>query len=557
MTTKKGGYLGNINLKPVGIGINFTKDQVKEYMKCSQDPNYFIKKYVKIVSLDEGLVPFNLYEYQENIVNIVHNNRFVIAKLPRQSGKSTTIVSYILHYVLFNQDTNVAILANKQSTARDILSRLKMAYEYLPLWLQQGIIEWNKGSIELENGSRIIASSTSASAVRGGSFNMIFLDEFAHVPQNIAEEFFDSVYPTITSGQTTKVLMVSTPNGLNLFYHYWRGASKKAGEHGKNEYIPIEVHWSQVPKYPGGALRDQEWKQQQIKNTSEQQFQTEFECDFIGSTNTLISSGKLHCLNYITPVHNNNDGLAIYEEPKKDHIYVITVDTARGQGLDYSAFAVIDITDSPYKIVARFRNNTIAPLVYPTAIKSVGDRYNNAFCLIEINDIGAQVADILFRDLEYENVLQAVYKGRSGQVIGSGFGGASSQMGVRTTTPVKKLGCSVLKSLIENDKLIIEDMETVQELYTFVAKGQSFEADDGHNDDLVMCLVLFGWLTRQEYFKNLTDMDIRKDIYDDEMQRIEDDMVPFGFISNLEDPEDQETFFDGKDVWQVSDETFL
>ena len=551
MTNKKGGYLGNPNLKPAGVGIEFTKEQVQEYLKCSQDPIYFIKNYVKIVSLDEGLVPFELYEYQENIVNSVHNNRFCIAKLPRQSGKSTTMVSYILHYILFNQSMNVAILANKQATAREILSRLKLAYEYLPLWLQQGIVEWNKGSIELENGSRIIASSTSASAVRGGSFNMIFLDEFAHVPQNIAEEFFSSVYPTITSGQSTKVLMVSTPNGLNLFYHYWRGATKKPGEHGKNEYIPIEVHWSQVPKFPGGPLRDQEWKDQQVKNTSEQQFQSEFECDFIGSTNTLISSSKLHCLNYVTPLHNNSDGLAVYEEPKEDHVYVIIVDTARGQGLDYSAFAVIDITESPYKLVARFRNNTIAPLVYPTAIKSVGDRYNNAFVLIEINDIGAQVADILFGDLEYENVLQSVYKGRAGQVIGSGFGSGNSQYGVRTTVPVKKLGCSVLKSLIENDKLIIEDMETVQEMYTFVAKGQSYEADDGHNDDLIMCLVLFGWLTRQEYFKNITDLDIRKDIYQDEMQRIEDDMVPFGFLPQVD--EEEGSFWDGNDYWKVAD----
>ena len=551
MTDKKGGYLGNPNLKPAGVGIEFTKEQVQEYLKCSQDPIYFIKNYVKIVSLDEGLVPFQLYPYQENIVNTVHNNRFSIAKLPRQSGKSTTMVSYILHYILFNQSMNVAILANKQATAREILSRLKLAYEYLPLWLQQGIVEWNKGSIELENGSRIIASSTSASAVRGGSFNMIFLDEFAHVPQNIAEEFFSSVYPTITSGQSTKVLMVSTPNGLNLFYHYWRGATKKPGEHGKNEYIPIEVHWSQVPKYPGGPLRDQEWKEQQVKNTSEQQFQSEFECDFIGSTNTLISSSKLHCLNYCTPIHNNNDGLAVYEEPKEDHLYVIVVDTARGQGLDYSAFAVIDITESPYKLVARFRNNTIAPLVYPTAIKSVGDRYNDAFVLVELNDIGAQVADILFQDLEYENVLQSVYKGRAGQVIGSGFGSGNSQYGVRTTGPVKKLGCSVLKSLIENDKLIVEDMDTIQEMYTFVAKGQSYEADDGHNDDLIMCLVLFGWLTRQEYFKNITDIDIRKDIYQDEMQRIEDDMVPFGFMPQVE--EEETSFWDGEDYWQAAD----
>ena len=556
MTSKKGGYLGNANLKPAGIGIEFTKDQVKEYMKCAQDPIYFIKKYVKVVSLDEGLVPFNLYDYQEEIVNAVHNNRFVISKLPRQSGKSTTMISYILHYVLFNQSMTVAVLANKQSTAREILSRLKMAYEYLPLWLQQGIVEWNKGSIELENGSRILASSTSASAVRGGSFNMIFLDEFAHVPQNIAEEFFSSVYPTITSGQSTKVLMVSTPNGLNLFYHYWRGATKREGERGKNEYIPIEIHWSQVPKYPGGPLRDQEWKEQQIKNTSEQQFQTEFECDFIGSTNTLISSSKLHCLNFISPLHNNNDGLVVYEEPKENHIYVITIDTARGQGLDYSAFVVIDITTSPYKIVARFRNNTIAPLVYPTAIRSVADRYNSAYCLIEINDIGAQVADILYQDLEYENVLQSVYKGRAGQVIGSGFGGSQSQLGVRTTIPVKKLGCSVLKSLVENDKLLIDDMDIIQELYTFVAKGVSFEADDGHNDDLVMCLVLFGWLTRQEYFKNLTDVDIRKDIYEDEMKRIEEDILPFGFMSTIDD-EEPTSFYDGKDYWTGSDTPFL
>ena len=556
MTSKKGGYLGNANLKPAGIGIEFTKDQVKEYMKCAQDPIYFIKKYVKVVSLDEGLVPFNLYDYQEEIVDAVHNNRFVISKLPRQSGKSTTMISYILHYVLFNQSMTVAVLANKQSTAREILSRLKMAYEYLPLWLQQGIVEWNKGSLELENGSRIIASSTSASAVRGGSFNMIFLDEFAHVPQNIAEEFFSSVYPTITSGQSTKVLMVSTPNGLNLFYHYWRGATKREGEKGKNEYIPIEIHWSQVPKYPGGPLRDQEWKEQQIKNTSEQQFQTEFECDFIGSTNTLISSSKLHCLNFISPIDNNNDGLMIYEQPIEDHLYVMAVDTARGQGLDYSAFIVVDITTSPYKVVARFRNNTISPLVYPTAIRSVCDKYNQAYCLIELNDIGAQVADILYQDLEYENVLQSVYKGRAGQVIGSGFGGSQSQMGVRTTGPVKKLGCSVLKSLVENDKLLIDDMDIIQELYTFVAKGASFEADDGHNDDLVMCLVLFAWLTRQEYFKNLTDLDIRKDIYEDEMKRIEEDILPFGFSTTVDDQEPN-SFYDGEDFWQVSDDPFL
>ena len=534
------GYLGNANLKPSGVDIEFTEDQVKEYMKCAKDPVYFIRNYVKVVSLDKGLIPFDLYNYQEELLNIIHNNRFAIAKLPRQSGKSTSIVSYILHYVLFNQNMNVAILANKQSTAREILYRLKMAYEYLPLWLQQGIVEWNKGSIELENGSKITASSTSASAIRGGSFNMIFLDEFAHVPNNIAEEFFSSVYPTVTSGQTTKVLMVSTPNGLNLFYYYWKNAMKKVGEKGKNEYIPFEVHWSQIPLYPGGPLRDQKWKDKQIQNTSEQQFQTEFECDFIGSTNTLISSSKLHIMNFDTPISKSPDGIDIYEEPKSDHNYIIVVDTARGQGKDYSALLVVDITEPPYKVVLKYRNNLISPMVYPTVIKTIADKYNNAYVLIETNDIGSQVADVLYEDLEYDNMASTVYKGRSGQVISSGFGGAQMQRGVRTTVPVKKLGCSVLKSLVENDKLLIHDMDIINELYTFVAKGQSFEADEGHNDDLVMCLVLFGWLTRQDYFKNLTERDVRLDVYEDEIERIEDEVLPFGFMAHDEDDEDGE-----------------
>ena len=550
VTTKKTGYLGNPNLKAEGVNINFTEDQIKEYMKCSQDPEYFIKKYIKVVSLDDGLVPFNLYDYQKEIVERIHNNRFVIAKLPRQSGKSTTVVSYILHYVLFNQSMNVAILANKQATAREILSRLKLAYEYLPIWLQQGIVEWNKGSLELENGSRILASSTSASAVRGGSFNMIFLDEFAHVPTGIAEEFFSSVYPTITSGQSTKVLMVSTPNGLNMFYHYWKGATKKVGEPGKNEYVPIEVHWSQVPMYPGGPVRDEKWKKETIANTNEQQFQSEFECDFIGSTHTLISSHKLKSLSWVSPIVKNTDGLTIYEEPQKDHTYVCTVDTSRGQGKDYSACTMIDITQMPYKLVAKYRNNIISPMVYPTVIKSLCEQFNKAFCLVEINDIGGQVADILHADLEYENVLMCSTKGRKGQVISGGFGGGSAQMGVRTTQVVKKLGCSVLKSLIEEDKLIIEDMETVGELITFVAKKSSFEADDGHNDDLVMCLVLFSWLSRQDYFKDLTNVDTRTAIYEEEISRLEEEMTPFGFII---DNEDEVTFWDGENRWYEGD----
>jgi len=547
MSSRKGGYLGNPNLKEAGQTIEFTKEELQEFIKCQKDPEYFIKKYIKVVSLDKGLVPFNLYDYQEKMVETIHNNRFVIAKLPRQSGKSTTIVSYILHYVLFNQSMSVAILANKQATAREILHRLKLAYEYLPLWLQQGIVEWNKGSIELENGSKILASSTSASAIRGGSFNLIFLDEFAHVPNNIAEEFFSSVYPTVTSGQTTKVLMVSTPNGLNLFYHYWIGANRKKTDKGKNDYTPFEVHWSQVPKFPGGPLRDEAWKLETIANTSEEQFQSEFECDFLGSSATLISSKKLHELAYKEPLISTQEGVDIYEKPKEGHTYVICVDPSRGVGKDYSAFTVIDVSDPPYKIVAKYRNNLISPMLFPTIIRSLAKQYNRAYTLVEINDIGGQVADVLHDDLEYENVLMCAYMGRKGQTITGGFGGGGqSHFGVRTTIPVKKLGCSVLKNLIEGNKLIVEDRDTIMELSTFVAKRQSFEADDGHTDDLVMTLVMFSWLSRQDYFKQLTDVDVRTELYEEKIEEIEEDISFFGFI---DDGIPEDGVWDGEDRW--------
>ena len=543
-------YLGNPNLKGPGVKIEFTKEQVEEYVKCANDPIYFTKNYVKIVTLDKGLVPFELYDYQEDIIDKIHNNRYVIAKLPRQSGKSTTVIAYILHYILFNQNMSVAILANKQSTAREMLSRLKLAYEYLPKWLQQGILEWNKGSIQLENGSKILASSTSASAVRGGSFNLLFLDEFAFVPQNIAEEFFSSVFPTITSGLSTKVLLISTPNGLNMFYKLWKGATKKPGESGKNEYVPIEVHWSQVPSTAGGKLRDQKWKEEMIKQTSEKQFESEFECNFLGSSNTLISTAKLNAMAWKEPIYTTKDGLTVYEEPKDDHLYFIAVDTARGQGKDYSAFTVIDATSSPYRLVCKFRNNLISPMLYPTVIEKTGYKYNKAYLFIEINDIGGQVADILHSELEYEHVLMSSMKGRKGQVVSGGFGKGESVFGVRTTSQVKRLGCSVLKNMIEQDKLILEDYDILTELMSFVSKAQSYSAEDGHNDDLVMSLVLFAWLSRQPYFKELTNLDTRIALFQNEIKQLEEDLAPFGFISSY-DEDEMKSFSDGTDVWNA------
>ena len=532
-------YLGNPNLKKANTPIQFSQENILEFVKCKEDPVYFARKYIQIVSLDKGLVPFRLYDFQEKLVRNFHESRFNICKMPRQTGKSTTVVSYLLHYAVFNDNVNIAILANKASTARDLLGRLQLAYENLPKWMQQGIIAWNKGSLELENGSKISANSTSSSAVRGGSYNVIFLDEFAFIPNHIADDFFASVYPTISSGQSTKVIIVSTPRGMNHFYRMWHDA-----ERGKNEYVPTEVHWSEVPG------RDETWKEQTIANTSEQQFKVEFECEFLGSVNTLINPAKLKNLVYENPI-NRNAGLDIHENPIKNHQYLITVDVARGLGNDYSAFIVFDITSFPYNIVAKYKNNEIKPMLFPSIIHDVAKGYNNSFILVEVNDIGDQVASIIHYDLEYDNLLMASMRGRAGQVVGTGFSGKKTQLGVRTTAAVKKLGCSNLKTLLEDDKILVKDYEVISELTTFSQKHNSFEAEEGCNDDLAMCLVIFAWLVAQDYFKEMTDNDIRKRLYEEQRNQIEQDMAPFGFI---QDGLDESSFVDSSgDLWKVDE----
>jgi hypothetical protein len=533
-------YLGNPLLKKANVATEFTKKQVEQYIKCKDDPIYFVKNHVKIVSLDEGLVPFKMWDFQEDIITKFHNSRFNIAKLPRQTGKSTTVVSYLLHYALFNDSVNIGILANKASTARDLLGRLQTAYENLPKWIQQGVISWNKGSMELENGSKILAASTSASAVRGMSFNIIFLDEFAFVPNHIAESFFSSVYPTITSGQSTKVIIISTPYGMNHFYKLWTDAVN-----GLNGYEFSEVHWSQVPG------RDAKWKQETISNTSERQFTQEFECEFLGSVDTLISATKLRCLTFEEPI-SRSKGLDIYEEPKKGSEYLLTVDVARGIGGDYSAFIVFDITTVPYSIVGKYRNNEIKPMLFPNVINDVARAYNNAWVLCEVNDVGDGVASILNYDLEYPNVLMSAMRGRAGQIIGQGFSGSKTQLGVKMSITVKKQGCANLKQIVEDDKLIFRDYEILNELTTFIQKKQSWEADEGYHDDLVMCMVIFAWLVQQEYFKEMTDNDVRQRIYDEQRNQIEQDMAPFGFITT--GLEGDEGFVDGDgNLWEYGE----
>jgi hypothetical protein len=531
-------YLGNPKLKRVNMAMNLTEDQVREFVKCAQDPTYFIENYVKIITLDRGFVQIELYPFQKQVVNDINNNRRVIVKAGRQVGKTTIIVGYILWYILFNQDKTVAILANKASTSREILARIKLAYEALPMWIQQGVKVWNKGDIELENGCRVIANSTASSAIRGFSISLLYLDEFAFVPSNIAEEFFTSVYPTISSGTTSKILISSTPNGMNHFYKMWTEAVE-----GQNGFTHVEANWRQVPG------RTQQWADEQRRVLGDQKFMQEMECEFMGSSGTLISAAGLKSLAFVTPAHVSENGIKIYKTPVPERTYATVVDTSRGKGLDYSACVVVDITDVPYQVVATYRDNNISPLVYPGVIKKIGEYYNNAYALVEINDNGQQVVDSLFEDYEYENILSTVdIKGKMSLTWGYGN---KSQRGIRTTKSVKRLGTSILKNLIESQKIIIQDFDIISELSTFISKGSSFEAEEGRHDDLVMCLVLFSWMTNQSFFADLSNSNIKMKLYEEQMRQIEEESLPTFLSGHIDVDQNDGRFISDGALWNT------
>lgn len=511
-------YNSNQQLKAANVQINFTEDQVKEYLKCAQDPIYFIENYCKIVSLDHGLVPFKLYECQREKVKIIHENRKVILMEGRQQGKTTTSAAYILWYTLFQDNKTVAILANKATAAREVLNRYQLMYEHLPQWLQQGVTTWNKGDIELENGSKVFTAATSASGIRGKSVNMLYVDETAIIPNNIAEDFFTSVYPTISAGETTKILLSSTPLGYNHFWKFWNDAEK-----GNNDFVPLFIpYW----KIPG---RDEKWAEEQKRQLGELKYNQEILCNFLGSSLTLIRADIIAKFSPSTYKYSK-DGLDVIEEPVKGHTYVMVADTAKGVGGDYSAFNIIDITEVPYKQVAKYRDNKISPLLYPSIIYKVAKDYNDAYVLIECNS-SEQVPTILYTEMEYENIL-FVNRGTNGQVVSGGFGGGKTQLGVVTDKKVKRIGCMNFKALVEENKLLIQDIDTIAEISTFIESKGSYAADEGYHDDLVMPLVLFGWLVTNPYFKELTDVNIRHAMYEQHIKQIEDELTPFGFVQD-------------------------
>ena len=519
MSSKQISYNGNPNLKQIGTPVSYTLDQMREIQKCILNPIYFIEEYCQIVSLDKGLVPFKLYDCQKEKVQTILNNRKVILMEGRQQGKTITAAACILWYTLFQENKTVAILANKSSAAREVLSRYELMYEMLPMWMQQGVKTFNKGDIELENGSKVFTAATSTSGIRGKSVNWLYIDEAAIIPNNVAEQFFTSVYPTISAGTTTKILLTSTPLGYNHFWKFWNEA-----EQGLNGFVPMFIPYDKIPG------RDQKWADEQQAMLGELKFNQEVLCRFLGSSNTLINPDTIGRMS-VKPYIYSNEGLDIFVEPEEDHVYMLVADTSRGVGGDYSAFTVIDITAYPYSIVAKYRSNKISPLLFPNIIYKVAKDYHRAYCLVEINDNGQQVADTLYMDLEYENVFFVGSNSKSGQYLSGGFSPGAT-LGVRTTKQVKRLGCTSFKSLVEGTKLLIHDPDIINEISTFIEVRGTHKADEGYFDDLVMTLVLFSWATNEPFFKDLTDSNLRKALYEEQFKQIEENLTPFGIIDN-------------------------
>jgi len=525
------GYLGNPNVKRDGVQQNWTQEQINEYARCMKDAAYFAKKYLKVISLDEGLVPFELYPYQEKMFEHFNDNRFSIVLACRQSGKSISSVAYLLWYALFHSEKTIAVLANKGATSREMLARITLMLENTPFFLQPGCKSLNKGSIEFSNNSRIIASATSGSSIRGMSINLLYLDEFAFVEND--GEFYTSTYPVVSAGKDTKIIVTSTANGIgNIFHKLWEGAVQ-----GTNEFKPFRVDWWDVPG------RDEEWKKQTIANTSELQFNQEFGNTFHGTGNTLISADVLLSLKAGTPVYTQN-GVKVYKRPEQNHDYQIFVDVAKGRGMDYSTFNVIDVSTQPFEQVAVYRDNLISPLLLPDIIYKYAKTYNEAWIIVESNDQGSVVCNGLYYDLEYENVfVESAIK--------------ANAIGVNMNKKVKRIGCSNMKDLIEQRRINIQDADTIIELSTFVGKGQSYEASDNNHDDLVMNLVLFGWFTATPFFSEMTNIELKDMLYAEKAKAIEDDLLPFGIISGQNEIDEPESFVQGGDRWVMGPETEL
>ena len=541
-------YLGNERLKRSGVKIDFTPEQVAEWARCALDQEYFIRNYIKIVTTHSGIQLMQPFDYQLEIMTKLKNNNHVVCLTARQSGKTTTAVAVILHYILFQDEPKtVALLSNNGAGAREIMSRIQLAYENLPKWLQQGVKVWNKGSIELENGCKVITGTTTSASLRGKSLNFLYIDEAAFVSIGW-DDFFSAVYPTLSTDPNYRLFLTSTPNGLNHFYKIWDGAVK-----GKNGYAWVRVSWDRVPG------RDAAWKEKTLAaiNYDEEKFAQEYCCEFMGSSGTLLDSNTLKSLTWQDPINQGskktNQPLPpiaqlvetkVYHFPEPNGIYVQVVDVSRGKGIDYSTISVMRVDKMPYVQVATFRSNLITPIDYAEVVYEMGRYYNEALTLVEINDIGGQVVDILMDSYDYDNIVYTHSAGKNGKQVSSGFG-HNVDRGIRTTKTVKAIGCSGLKMLVSQQQMIVNDFQTIEELSRFSKKGTSYEAEPGYNDDTVMCLVLFSWLAQQSYFQDVTDINTLSALRQKTLREIEDDVVPVGIINDGNDWHTDDDIADG------------
>ncbi len=511
------GYLGIANLKRAGIVVDYSKEQIEEIVRCSEDPIYFIEKYCKIISLDKGLIPFKMWEFQKDFITHLWKERKVISMMGRQQSKTTCTAAYITWHVIFKEQQTVALLSYKLAGAKEVLTRIKTMYENLPLFLQVGVTEWNKTSIELENGSKVFAAATSPNAVTGKSLNLVYLDEYAVVSNNVAEDFNTSVWPTLSTGETTKLFVSSTPRGRNHFFRLWKEA-----ETGQNGFKHVYYSWEEVPG------RDEEWLARQRRDLGELKFARDILCTFENSSNTLIAGFSINNLVTYPPI-KQDETLKIFEEPKENHSYMSLVDVARGTENDYSTCVTIDVSIRPFKVVCTYRDNTISTEILPDKIKWIGKHYNDSYVIVETNDMGEAVVNTLYDDLEYENVFRT-----SAETI-DGWE-KKDHLGLRTTVKTKRKGCEALKNLVETGQLEVSDVNIISELSTFVAKRNTYAAESGSHDDLVMPLVLFGWVSTQKYFSDLSGTD-RSKLYSDQLAKMEAAMSVLGLCGEESIPE--------------------
>lgn len=538
-------YNGNKNLKKAGERIDWTPEMIREWAKCASDIYYFLENYMTIITLDDGLVTIKLRDYQKKIIDNIINNKNTIICTSRQAGKTTTLAGIILHYILFQSYKTVAILGNKEKAAKETYKRMQTAYEHLPKWLQQGALTWNKMDLKLENGSEVSVHATSADGTRGMSANFVYIDEASRIEQ--WEEFSMSVLPTVSSGKTTKIVMTSTPNGLNYFYDYFENA-KKPIDQGGNGWAWQEVMWYDVPG------RDEAWRLNAMAelNNDPDKFAQEHCCQFMGSSGTLISGWKLKELlkNITLPVYKEAN-FHQFESPIKGIEYVLIADVSAGKGLDYSAFHIISVSNLPYKQVATFKDNLISPMDYVSIMHMTAKHFNNAYILVETNNMGVEIVNRLWDDFEYENIFYTVASGRAGKKLAGG--GEAKDRGIITSKPIRDIGCSMLKLLVESNKLVLNDLRSVSELTTFSKKHNhsiKYEAEEGKTDDLVMGLVLFGWMTNQTLFKNISTTSVFQQMRDVSQQQLEKTLLPIGMVDDGRDEHVEVKMDDG--IWHSS-----